>query len=522
MNLKSIISIGLLFCFMACDGNEPTPNNGKTSIDTTLDYRKPSAENQAYQTFLKPVNAEVGDAMPYYNEADQMFYVYFLISKFSGYPRGGIYLSKTQDFARYYPVSSEILVGESNEKDSGIGTGSCIKKDNTYHFFYTGFNSSATPSVVKKATTTSLSANWLKSPMEFGAPENFERGEFRDPHVYWDDTRNKYLMLVGSRSNGKASIARFQSDDLNDWQSIEAIAATTSDNPKEFEIETDSWIPECPDLFKIGNKWYMVFSRLNRDEHRKTFYRIADNPNGPWRKCSDEQGHHETFDGLFFYAGKTVSDGTNHYVSGWASSGQERQPHNGELSWGGILVTHKLIQQANGKLYPTIPDAVDQKFSKAMEFKDIKRSGTVSGEGNNFNISNGGKIVFNRNISSVKITMQIDAQHAEKGFGIAFGAHDKQEDTYKLTFDTGSQNHYGTPALFMHHNDKELNFTPLIVPQNKQFDLKIIIERQVCVMYVNNQVAFTNRISNMEQNPWMIFADEGSIQVSNIEIKKTP
>ena len=37
---------------------------------------------------------------------------------------------------------------------------------------------------------------------------------------------------------------------------------------------------ECPDIFKLGNQWYMVFSRLNRDDHRKTFYRIADNPDG--------------------------------------------------------------------------------------------------------------------------------------------------------------------------------------------------------------------------------------------------
>jgi beta-fructofuranosidase len=44
--------------------------------------------------------------------------------------------------------------------------------------------------------------------------------------------------------------------------------------------------------------WYLVFSRLNRDMHRKTFYRIADNPNGPWRIFRDENGKHETFDGL--------------------------------------------------------------------------------------------------------------------------------------------------------------------------------------------------------------------------------
>ncbi len=499
---------------------ELTPNIEKPKIDTTLNYRTPSSLSQAYETFFKPVNAETGDPMPYYNESDQMYYINFLLGNFSGYPKGGIYLTKTKDFAQFLPVSAQILTGENSDNDKGIGTGSCIKKDNVYHFFYTGFNNNPMPSVAMKATSNMPSGVWTKAPsMIIGAPASYDKGEFRDPHVYWDETRNKYVMLVGSRNGGKATIARFQSDDLDTWQQIEGIAATTSNNPKIYEVETDTWIAECPDIFKMGDKWYLVFSRLDRDDHRKTFYRIADNPNGPWRKCSDEKGHHETFDGLYLYAAKTVSDGTNRYVSGWASSGQERQS-NGELHWGGMLVTHKLIQQANGKLYPTIPDAVNAKFSKAVEYKDIKQIGSVSGNGNSFTLQNGGKVVFNRNLSSVKIEMKIDASQAQRKFGIAFGAHDNQSDTYNLTFDLSNANKYNTPALFMYHYDKEYNFTPLIVPENKQFDVKIIIERQVCVMYVNGNVAFTNHISNMEQNPWMIFADEGAVKISNIKIFK--
>ena len=84
------------------------------------------------------------------------------------------------------------------------------------------------PSVVTKATSNKLSGNWIKVPsFAIGAPAGYDKGEFRDPHVYWDDTRNKYVMLVGSRSEGKAVIARFQSDDLNEWESIEGIVATT-------------------------------------------------------------------------------------------------------------------------------------------------------------------------------------------------------------------------------------------------------------------------------------------------------
>jgi beta-fructofuranosidase len=520
-DLPSLIACLLLF---GC-GDPDTPNISENKIDVTLDYRAPSPEEAAYQTFYKPANGETGDPMPLYSEAENMFYIYFLLEIHSNYPKGGVYLTKTKDFAQFQPVSMQIPDGNRGDNDESMGTGSCIKKGGTYHFFYTGFNSAnAFPSIVTKATANDLTGTWSKvSSLALNPPSGYERNEFRDPCVYWDDTRNKYVMLVGSRRAGKAMIARFQSDDLNEWQSIEGITAVAG-NPQKFEIETDTDITECPDIFKMGGKWYLVFSRINRDEHRKTFYRMADHPDGPWRVCGDlsQNQHHETFDGLWLYAAKTVSDGTNRYVSGWASSGQERQSYGElgkELPWGGMLVTHQLVQQPDGKLYPAIPDAVNAKFSTQVAYKDIKTEGNVSGSDGNF-VVNGGKAVFNRTVSSVKIEMQIDASQAAKDFGIAFGAYDNQEDAYRLTFDMTSGNRYGQPAVFMYHYGEELNFTPLIVPESKLFDVKIIMERQLCTMYINGNVAFTNRISNMEQNPWMIFADEGAVGFSDIKVFK--
>jgi beta-fructofuranosidase len=510
----------MLLMLLSCNScDKADDNNGtQSNIDTSLDKRTVSDEESVYKTFYKPANGETGDPMPFYNEADKTFYVFYLIEiHSSAYSKGGVYLTKTKDFANFEPIQTAILVGDQNTRDEAIGTGTCIKKDNSYHFFYTGFSSAFgdyTQTAVK-ATSSDLT-NWTKklNPVTAQAPDGFDKKEFRDPNVYWDDTRGKYVLAVAGRKNTKAVIVRFQSNDLTNWSPIEALSATTSDNPQTFEIQTDAEMLECPDIFKMGDKWYLVFSRINRDVHRKTFYRISDNPNGPWRKC----GNHETFDGLYLYAAKTVSDGTNRYLSGWASSGQQFNSFN-ELDWGGALITHKIVQQSDGKLYPQIPDAVDARFSKSVEYEEIKKEGTVSGNGDNITI-NGGKVVFNRNISSVKIEMKIDASAAPKNFGIAFGAYENQEDAYKLIFDLTSNNPYSCPALFMYQRGQEHNFTPLIVPPDKIFDVKIIIEKSVCVMYINGNVAFTNRITNMNQNPWMIFADEGTIKISDIKIFK--
>ncbi|MDR1526440.1 MAG: DUF4975 domain-containing protein [Dysgonamonadaceae bacterium] len=515
---NKFIILSVLLALLSCNAYEkPDIPEEKPDIDFTLTKREIADGEAAYSTFYKPTGGATGDPMPFYNEADKTFYVFYLLEAHQG-QRGGIYLTKTKYFATFTTVAQPaILVGDANTRDQAIGTGSCIKKDNQYHFFYTGFSGAFGDytQVAVKATSTNLQ-NWTKklNPVMAQAPAGFNPREFRDPCVYFDDTRNKYVLAVGGMKNGKAALVRFQSDDLSDWEQIEAIVATTSENPQEFEIQTDSDIPECPDIFKMGGKWYMVFSRINRDVHRKTFYRVADNPNGPWRKCNG----HETFDGLWLYAAKTVSDGTDRYISGWASSGQSFNSSN-ELDWGGMLITHKLAQQADGKLYPTIVPAVDAEFLKSVEYKDIKRNGTISGSGDSFTIT-GGKVVFNRNVSSAKIEMKIDASQATKNFGIAFAAYENQEDAYKLTFDLTGNNPYNCPALFMYQRGKEYNFTPLVVPQNKIFDVKIIIEKSLCVMYINNNVAFTNRITNLNQNPWMLFAEEGTVKFSDIKIFK--
>ncbi|MDD3077661.1 MAG: glycoside hydrolase family 32 protein [Paludibacter sp.] len=513
--MKFNISIFILWALLSCSAcGENGQNPEEPTIDVSLDKRT-IQEDGAYQIFYKTANDITGDPMPYYNEQDKTIYVFYLSTVVG---KSGVCLTKTTNFASFGVASNIVQVGGTGSWDTGIGTGSCIKNGSQYVFFYTGFSNQSPSSVVLKAVSNDM-RTWTKVPsFRIEAPNNFDRNEFRDPCVYFDDTRGKYVMLVGGRKLGKASIVRFESADLNDWQAIEPLTATTSDNPQVYEVETDTEIHECPDIFKMGDKWYLVFSRINRDMHRKTYYRIADNPNGPWKIARDADGHHETFDGLYLYAGKTSSDGTARYVSGWASTGQSFNASN-ELDWGGCLVTHEIVQQSNGKLYPKISDAVDAKFSKSVEYKDIKRTGNVSGSNGSFSL-NGGKVIFNRNAASVKIEMTINASQVTKNFGIAFGAYENQQDTYDIKFDLTAENQYGLPTLFLFHDSKEHNFTPLIVPQNKIFNVKIIIEKSICAMYINNNVAFTNRITNMNQNPWMIFANEGTVKFSDIKIYK--
>lgn len=502
-NLITIVLLFPLLC-LACSNNDSDPAS-QPETDTSLDC-KSVQETGYYETFYKPYAGYVGDPMPYYRAEDKSFYLFFLYENKNKHP---ITYTRTEDYAHFEKFGEALPSGYTGTQDEWIGTGSFIRKDNTYYCFYTGHNANLSPREKVMLATSPDLQSWTRQPaFRIEAPEGYDKDNFRDPCVYFDNTRQAYVMLVTSRKDNQAIIARYLSSDLLSWSLIDPLT----------DFESDSEILECPDIFQMGDKWYLVFSRINRDVHRKTFYRVADSPDGPWRICRDAQGHHETFDGLYLYAGKTASDGNKRYLSGWCSTGQTVNSNN-ELDWGGALITHRLAQQASGKLYPVIPDALDNKFSQAIEYKSIRQTGTITNNDGKLTIDEG-SVVFNRNPQAIKVTLEIDATQTTGTFGIGLGACDEQEDMYAITFDLTENNPYGTAGLFMYNNETELNFTPLIVPENKRFDITLIIEKSVCVLYVNDNIAFTNRIYKMANNPWCLFSNDGAIVVSGMNIYK--
>ena len=78
----------------------------------------------------------------------------------------------------------------------------------------------------------------------------------------------------------------------------------TSKDLKNWEFKGDFWTPyiytmhEMPDLFKIGEWWYLVISEYS--DKNKTIYRMSKSLEGPWIAPTDD-----AFDGRAYYAGRT-------------------------------------------------------------------------------------------------------------------------------------------------------------------------------------------------------------------------
>lgn len=123
--------------------------------------------------------------------------------------------------------------------------------------------------------------------------------------------------------------------------------------------------------------------------------------------------------------------------------------------------------------------------------------------------------------------MNVDASKSDK-FGFSFGVCDDNHPFYSIHFDISNCKVSNTPIISLYKENRVahgtsrilLNTTPLIVPSDKIFNVKIIIEKSILAVYLNDNVAFTNRIININQNPWAIYAEDGLIKITGLEIKK--
>ena len=138
--------------------------------------------------------------------------------------------------------------------------------------------------------------HWTKQPGEmfFSPGDNFESHDWRDPFVFWNPEAKEYWMLTAARLKTGPSRRRG------------CTALSTSRDLVHWTVRDPFWAPglyfthECPDLFKMGDWWYLVFSEFSERMH--TRYRMARSLKGPWLTPAND-----TFDGRAYYAAKTAS-----------------------------------------------------------------------------------------------------------------------------------------------------------------------------------------------------------------------
>lgn len=512
----SILSLGLSLSFAACSDDD-NPVITDRQIDQTTTYFSRNEPN-GYFTYYKPQVGYVGDPMPFYDPVSKEFRILYLQDWRDGaatfHP---IHCVATKDAASYTSLGEAIPCGALTEQDPAIGTGGTIYAAGTYYTFYTGhkfnYKGSQKKEVLMLATSSDC-RTWVKDrSFRLEAPEGYNPNEFRDPHVFRDEEAGLYRMVVSAIKDGKSVIAHFTSTDLHNWTVQEPFFRTIWNR-----------FYECPDVFKMGDYWYMVYS--DKDVTRMVQYFFA--PTLAALMGLSDSGYpvnlprEGKLEGTSFYAGKTASDGRNRYIWGWCAT-REGKDNAANADWAGALVAHKVIQNPDGSLSLNVPEAVDAKYIQKVTLEEKGKAGEVSGTSSAYNLKAGASVRFGRLQNQNKIEMTIKApQNSEAVFGISFVDCSDRNVKYSL-FIEARWNMLKLAKVITDEKTgaverKDITEVPFEKSSDGLYHIKLYTEQSVCVLYVNDAFAFTNRIYDLPKNPWSIFCSDGEVTVSDVRV----
>lgn len=451
--------------------------------------------------FYKPENAWVGDLIPYYE--DGVYYGFYLHDPRC---REGEYaeettwhLVTTKDFVNMTYHGEAIKRGGEDAPNKNAYTGSVLKtKEGIYHVYYTAFNEKVkyngkSVQSVMRATGKDLYHLKTDEDFRFVADDSlYESFDWRDPFVFYHEEEKKYWMLLAAREKGGGSlrggcIALCKSEDLEHW---------TYEKP--FFAPHMYVTMECPEVFFMNGWWYLVFSTFN--DRFVTHYRMARDLNGPWKIPEDD-----LFDARADYAIKTASDGIRRFAFGWIPS-KGGNCDLGPWEWGGTMVFHEIVQNpANGTLTACATEGAAAYYDRPVEQEEpVEVWCNVQKDGAGWEVETlmfgAALIPVPEDSFSYEVEFTVEDCHE---FGIALHVDEGLEKGYFLRMDPFRRQ----IAWDMWPRAKQGKYqwqikgdaayqleTARRLPEGNSFRVQILREKDVCVTYINGEVALSMRM----------------------------
>ena len=226
---------------------------------------------------------------------------------------GSIGHAVSEDMLHWTVLPPAILKGPPGSYDElPLWTGCTVKKDDTLYLFYTSrCLAERCANSISVAISKDGGLTWEKyggnpvitpdpryyytkdnrTPLAVHSNADWAILDCRDLCVVWDEERGLYWGYFAARRPAEectetSVIALAKSEDLLHWEQLPPCFC-----PDKYHcIET-------PDVFKMGDKWYMLclsgnhYGQRNRTGDpnmfgRITVYGVADRPEGPYRECA--------------------------------------------------------------------------------------------------------------------------------------------------------------------------------------------------------------------------------------------
>lgn len=192
--------------------------------------------------------------------------------------------------------------------------------------------------------------HWSCAPKEFHVPAAGYYERRRDPFVFWIPEMKQYGCVMTAWMKGRpketgGAVSLATSPDLKQWKDHGPILDPGTIGE-----------PECPQMFQLGGRWYLLASIYDRAVGRPVYWSSA-SPLGPWK--------HEpagVLDGKDLCAAQIAFDGETPVLFGWIPLTPARP---GKQHWGGHLALPREVHVLpDGKLGTRLPAKLAKTFER--------------------------------------------------------------------------------------------------------------------------------------------------------------
>lgn len=217
------------------------------------------------------------------------------------------------------------------ENDGGCFSGSAVEMDGRLYLFYTSVSHELgqTQSVAFSDDGIHFT-KYEHNPVIRENPTG--SADFRDPKVTCID--GIYYMVVGSGDAHSGRVLLYTSEDLLSWSYVGIL----------FEGEEYAHCIECPDFFKLDDRYVLMFSKINEIE-RSTIFVVGDFVDG--RLINYTVSRPEW--GTDFYAPQTFFDGERRIMIGWMYHWGKEAP--GGCPFAGALSAPRELRLVGEQVY---------------------------------------------------------------------------------------------------------------------------------------------------------------------------
>lgn len=461
------------------------------------------------------IDGPQGDAIPFFHGG--RYHLYYLeapVGELDQPERGRTPWRHvvSDDLVHWEDLGIALALGPRDDADpDGIWTGSAIAKAGLIHIFYTGGNRQREESQTVCLATSTDGIHFTKdkrNPLFGPELEHFEVRDWRDPFVFWNDARGQYWMLLSGRVREGAPgrrgvVVLCTSPDLDTW--------TVHAEP--FYAPGNTWCMECPEVFELGGKWRMIFSRFS--EQAATIYRDADALDGPWRTPL-----YPALDGARWYAAKSVTDSKGRRIAfGWVHD-RRGFADDGEWLWGGdMCLPREIYAGTDDRLCVRVPQEIEDWLDVSEPLSLTPWQGAWSESGASVFGTYASAAVALPQITPqlCRLTLDVAVENLRGGVGVSMYSGPAQTDGLALFIEGGS----GKVTLSDIVSEKEADRAPephvvnWVVPRSDgSFRIDIYLRGNIIEIFIDRRTALTHRIYRTAIPNPIVYVEDGAAQVA--------